>query len=50
MLTAVSSCGCITRKYDLAFFGDGPVNITVSGEVESQSDVSPKASVPLSLK
>ena len=49
MLTAVS-CGCITRHYDLSFFGDAPVTINVSGEVDSASDVSPKASVPLSLK
>jgi hypothetical protein len=50
MLTAVSSCGCITRRYELSFWGDAPVTINVSGEVASTSSVDPKVSVPLSLK
>ena len=51
ILAAALACGgCITRHYHLEFYGDAPITISVSGEVESDSTVAPKGSVPVSLK
>jgi hypothetical protein len=51
ILAAALACGgCITRHYHLEFYGDAPIEITVRGEVDSDSTVAPKGSVPVSLQ